>query len=82
MFVRFIFAQTRRAITEAMPCNKKGGTHIMSRTIKVNAVRREMADPDQVALALWLIAKSRLRERREREARERAARLARAEKRP
>jgi hypothetical protein len=41
-----------------------------------------MADPDQVALALWLIAKSRLRERREREARERAARLARAEKRP
>ena len=54
----------------------------MSRTIKVNAVRREMADTDQVALALWLIAKSRLRERREREARERAARLARAEKRP
>lgn len=44
------------------------------RRIKVRGVRREEIDTDKLALALWLMSKRAVEEKREREATERASR--------
>jgi hypothetical protein len=41
------------------------------RKIKVRGVRRDPLDPEAIAQVYWLLAKARLRDRREREERER-----------
>jgi hypothetical protein len=41
------------------------------RRIKVRGVRRDPLDPEAIAQVFWLMAKARLRERREQEARQR-----------